>query len=575
MDIFRKQVEEVLRKNKITGKLEKPPEGIGADLALPCFGLAKEMGKSPALIAEELAGRIKPSGALERVENAGPYLNFYADWGRLGDLVLGNILKKGERYGSGMEGRKILVEHTSANPDGPLHLGHFRNSVIGDSLARLMVFMGNRVSTICLVNDTGRQIAIAVMEYMKGGRGKKGLPANTKRTKQAPSRDARRRDKGDWTILDLYLKGNRKIEKDKGLEEEIQGIIRRFESGERKLREIFHSLTEECLKGHRETLSNLGIGIGEFFRESASLFDGSVEGILGRVRRLGEGREDGKRVWVDLKKFGIEREFTLTREDGTTIYPARDLAFHQYKFSKAPYNINVIGTDQRFYFSQLISALRLLLPRQTGNYRVVFYEFLLLPEGSMSTRAGRFVSVDEVLEKAFVLARKEIKEKFPAKEKEKIARAVGCGALKYAMLKASPEKTYSFSVEDALSFEGNNAPYIQYTHARCCSILRKGKVKRVGGFRAEHLKGGREKEILKRLAEFPGVLEKAGRDLRPHYICTYLYELSDLFNNFYQSLPVLKAEKGVREARIALVLGVKTVLGIGLNLLGIEALESM
>ncbi len=559
MDAFRREVERILKREGIPGKLEKPPGGIGADLALPCFGLAKKFRKNPALIAEELAGKLKPSGVVGRIESAGPYLNFHADWGRLGGLVLREIIKKKGKYGSQKEGKKILVEHTSANPDGPLHLGHFRNSVMGDSLARIMEFRGNRVSTISWVNDTGRQIAIAVMEYLKSGGGKEGLP----------------KKKGDWAVLDLYLKGNRKIEKDKRLEEEVQGLIRRFESGDKKLRSAFSFVTGECIKGHRETLSNLGIGIGEFFRESTSLFDGRVEGILGRVKKLGDGREDGKRIWVDLKKFGIDREFTLTREDGTTIYPARDLAFHQYKFSRAPYNINVIGTDQKFYFRQLVSTLALLSPRQTKDYSIVFYEFLLLPEGTMSTRAGRFVSVDEVLEKAFGLAREAIKEKIPKREKERIARAVGCGALKYAMLKASPEKTYSFSVKDALSLEGNNAPYVQYTHARCCSILRKGMIKKIGKFRAENLKEEREREILKKLAEFPGVLEKAGRGLRPHYICTCLYELSDLFNNFYQVFPVLKAGKGVREARIALVLGVKAVLGIGLNLLGIEPLERM
>ncbi len=550
--IPRKEVEELL---------EKPPEEIGADLALPCFALAKRLRKGPKEIAKDLA-KLKPRGLVKEVKAAGPYANFYADWESLGRLTLKTILLEKEGYGSGKDGRRILVEHTSANPDGPIHLGHFRNSVIGDSLARILRFSGNRVSTISFLNDTGRQIAIAVREFLN------------KKYKKSKKPDK----KPDWWVLDLYLNGNRKMEKNPKIEDEIKDIMRRFESGDRKLRSAFSFLTRECIKGHKETLSSIGISMDSFFKESKSLFDGSVNRILGRVRRLPQGKTDKGRIWVNLKRFDIEREFTLTREDGTTIYPARDLAFHQHKFSEAEKNINIIGTDQKFYFKQLVSTLGLLFPKKAKNYNVIFYEFLLLPGGIMSTRTGKFISVDDLVKKAVSLAKKTVEKKmpdYPEREKKSIAKAVGTGALKYAMVKVSPEKTYSFSIEDALSFEGDNAPYIQYTHARACSILRKGKIKTIPGFDASLLNDPRERAIIKLLGEFPDVVQRAVRDSRPHYITNYTYSLATAFNEFYQKLQVLKASRHLRPGRLALVKATKTVLGTALGLLGIEAPERM
>ncbi len=526
-----------------------------------CPGKKRE--KKPIEIARRLAVDLKPSGLVREIKDLGPYVNFYLDWDKFGRLCLNEILKKKERYGSA-KGRKerVLVEHTSANPDGPLHLGHLRNSVIGDSIARILKFTGNDVRTIFWANDTGRQIAIAVMEFRKSFRS---------RPKKLP-------EKGDWWVLDLYLKGNKRIEKNKSMDSEITSIINDFESGNRALAGDFRFITDMCIRGQKETLSRAGIKIDEYFRESKSLFDGSVAKILEQVKRLPQGKTDSGRLFVDLKKFGIEREFTLTREDGTTIYPARDLAFHSYKFSRAGKNINIIGTDQKFYFRQLISTLGLLFPEKTKNYRVVFYEFLILPMGTMSTRAGKFISVDELLENTRKAAIKTVKEKMPdyaKKLKEKIAEQVSVGALKYAMIKVSPEKTYSFSIKDMLKFDGDTAPYIQYTHARACSILRKGKVRKAPKFDSFALGKEIEKELIKKLAEFPDTVSRAARDLRPHYIANYAYRLADLFNNFYQKVPVLNAEKEEREARIALVIASKTVLKNALNLLGIEAPERM
>ena len=569
---LRKQVCEVLFKAagvdplEADKTLEKPPEGIGADFAFPCFALARKQGRHPAQIAKEISTKARPSGLVKEVRAREAYVNFYADWGKLAELVVAGVLLGKDKYGSGSKKtEKVLVEHTSANPDGPLHLGHFRNTVIGDSLARIYAFCGYPVKTDFFFNTTGRQISIAALTYSKlGGR----LPKGAEGPYAA---------KSDWQIYEFYRRGNAELERRKDMEEEVKGVMQRFEAGDSEARRMYAAVVGKALKGQKQTLAGLGVRIDNFVDEAEFIFSGKVRKILDEIRRrVDVGRCEGGRVWMDLKQFGIDREFTLTRSDGTTIYPARDLAYHEDKFSRADINVNVIGTDQRFYFRQLVSALSLLYPEKTRDYTVVFYEFLTLPEGTMSTRLGRFVSVDELLDRSFAVAMKAVEEKMPhyaRKEKESIARAVGVGSLKYAMVKVSPEKTYAFSVEDALKFEGDNAPYIQYTHARASSILRKAKLK--GTPKPGEYGDGKELALVRTMMEFPRVVSDAARDFRPHYVANYAYRLATQFSDFYQAVPVLKAPGGSRESRLALVKAAATVIRSALGLLGIEAPQRM
>ncbi|MFH1978521.1 MAG: arginine--tRNA ligase [Candidatus Aenigmatarchaeota archaeon] len=558
LEKFRDDIKSVIAEYKKIKKdevvLAKPPQGIPADLAYPCFGLAKREKRDPVEFALTTVEKIKPRGLISRIEANGPYINFYADWSKMGSLVLNGIIKEKNAYGKGKKKNKILVEHTSANPDGPLHLGHFRNTVIGDSLARILRFYGHEVKTDFYVNDTGRQITLASWMYLQNEPKPKG--------------------KLDWWVYDLYFKCNQKLKTNPSIENEITDMMLKFENGDKELRKTHEFIVDQCLKGHKETLESIGIKIDRFSKESEFLFTGKVDDVLKKILKTKEGKSSGKRVWVDLKQFKIEREFTLTRSDGTTIYPARDLAYHADKFERADQNINIIGTDQKFYFKQLTSTLGLLFPKKTENYHVLFYEFLLLPEGTMSTRLGKFISVDELVKKFTETARKSIEIKNPkysTKFKDDIAKMVGIGALKYAMIKVSPEKTYSFSVDDSLNFEGNTAPYIQYTHARASSILQKaGSSKHVIKYIGEE-----EKQVMNKLMEFPYAVKRASKEYRPHIIANYAYDLATSFNNFYHSVPVLKAEKDLIGTRLAIVKAAQIVLKTSLDLLGIEAPDKM
>ena len=539
-----------LSREDVLALMEKPPEGIDADIAFPCFALAKKMKKGPVEIAKGLAEGLGAPGMMVRA--MGPYVNFNIDWRGAGEKLLRSVARG---YGSGKSGKKVLVEHTSANPDGPLHLGHFRNSVLGDSIARILRFSGDSVRTEFFVNDTGRQIAIASMENER----------THKPVKEKP----------DWWVVDLYVAGNKRLEKEPELNSELQSLMSGYEKGDRETIRKYKVIVDNCLKGHKETLSMLGIRIDSFRKESDFVLGKGLSELYAKLGKLKQANHDGKRLWINLKDYGIDREFTLTRSDGTSIYPARDIAYHLDKFSRAKRNINVIGTDQKFYFRQVKSVLGLLQPAKAKNYDIVFYEFLLLPEGSMSTRRGNFLSMDDLIDNALEAAKKVVEEKmphYPKKQKDEIANMVGIGALKYAMLKVSPEKTYSFSIKDALSFDGDTAPYIQYTHARACSILRKARTRGAPEIPQLHDK---EKELLKELAGFPETARNAARDLRPHYVANYCYKLAKLFNEFYHELPVLKAEPAQREFRLALTSAVRTVLAESLGLLGIDSPEKM
>jgi arginyl-tRNA synthetase len=272
----------------------------------------------------------------------------------------------------------------------------------------------------------------------------------------------------------------------------------------------------------------------------------------------------------------------IRKSDEATLYSTRDLATINYRVKKfAPERIlYVIGSEQKSYLEQVFTAaqkLGYIKPEQKNRLLHVAFGMISLPEGKMSTRRGRVVMLDHVIKEVIDLAEKTILIKNPElKDRKNIAKDVGIGALKYADLSRDRIKDVKFDWDEILSFEGDTGPYIQYTHARACSILRKSKLKSIPKkFDTSLLKDAKEKAIIRKLVEFPETVVRASEDCKPHYIANYVFSLATLFNEFYQSIPVLKAKKGVREARLALVFAVKTVLKNGLSLLGIEAPEEM
>jgi arginyl-tRNA synthetase len=538
--------------------LERPPESVNADLALPCFAFSKSLRRKPADISFLLAAEIEPRGMLREVNAAGPYLNFRLDWTKAGNALLESVLKQGKGYGSSNEGKgnRVMVEYSAPNTNKPLHLGHLRNQSIGMSLSRILEFAGNRVIKANLYNDRGTHICKAMLAYQRYGRGKK------------PGK------KSDHFVGDFYVMYEKR--KDKKSEEAVRDMLVKWEQGEREVRALWKRLRSWAVKGFRETYSRFGSEFDVEFFESD--FWDKAGPIVKKAKRAGLFREQDGALVASLEKHGLP-DRVVVRSDGTAIYITNDLALTKHKFEK--YRIDrsiwVVGSEQNLYFQQLFKIFELLGYRWVKDSSHLSHGLVNLPEGRMKSREGKVVDADDMIEEVIGLARKEVRkrEKLPSREIEKRAAMIGLAGLKYFLLRIDPARDMLYNPEESISFEGNTGPYVQYTHARSCSILRKAGAKRHPDYRAGSPTEEREIQLLKILAAFPDAVSRAARELKPNLIANYSHELATAFNEFYQAVPVLRAEKEKRGFRLALVTAVRTVLENALNLMDIKAPERM
>ncbi|MBI3034312.1 arginine--tRNA ligase [Candidatus Woesearchaeota archaeon] len=536
------------------GMIAVPPDKELGDFSFPCFALSKEMKKNPAEIASGLQQRIKPSGIVEKIVANGPYLNFFLNKAMLAEAVISEISASKEKYGSlNLKNRKALIEHTSINPNASPHVGRARNAIIGDSLSRILRFHGYRTEVHYFVNDIGKQIAMLVF-----GCGSKRLEFKD--------------------LLDEYVKINAELEKNPELEKKVFELLKKLEDGDKQVIARFRRVVELCIIGQAKLFEELGIRYDFFDYESKYLWDKKTEDVLRQLQ--GTGRvfvdADGRNV-LNLEGFGLAMEipvFVLTRADKTSLYGLRDLAYNLDKISRAKdRNIVVLGEDHKLYFRQIESTLSLMGLKAP---EAVHYSFILLASGKMSTRSGNLVLLEEFMQQALEKAVRELASRGKSmKNSRPLAKAIGYGALKYHIIKVSPEKNVVFDWEQALSFDGESAPYIQYAHARICSILKKASLPKSKKTNFSLLGAKEETGLASALANFPEIAERACSQLRPHLIANYAYLLADSFNRFYHACPVLSEEKELMNARLQLILCVKYVLEICLSLLGIESPESM
>lgn len=530
--------------------LGEPPRGMGELSSTIAFELASRAKRPPAEIAEELAEKIKipPGGLTARVEAAKGYLNFHLNYERAARLVIREVKELAGSYGRGDNKGKIILEHTSANPDGPLHIGHARNAVIGDALARVLRFSGYEVETQFYVNDMGRQLAVVVwgLRRLKLDRAKKK----------------------DLAISEVYVKANQLLAGDEAADKEVKGLIKSYEEGDGMIEREFREAAEYCLQGIRETLRRLGVSHDRYVWESAFVRDSSVSRVVEQLRRTRHAREE-EVLALDLREFSIEKELILSRSDGTHLYATRDIAYHLWKAGRGRV-IDVLGADHKLLASQLKAVHRIL---GVAEPEFIIYEFISLPEGAMSTRRGVFVSLDELLDETVRRAYAEVEKRrkeAPEEFKAKVAEAVGVGAVRFNILRVAPEKPMVFRWREALDFERQNSVFVQYAYARACRILEKAEVRE--DFEVGEL-SDLEKHLVKVVAKFPEAVMEAAGSRRPSVIAGYALELADSFHRFYMYEQVLKSEK--QDFRLNLVLAAKITLGNALRLLGIEALEQM
>lgn len=531
--------------------LEEPPNPEMGDISSNIsFSLAGRLKKSPVEIAEQIKSKIKLPLYFDKVECIGPYLNFYINYTLFTTKIVNYIDKS---YGELPEkDETILLEHTSANPNGPLHVGHLRNAILGDSLKRVLQHAGYKVESQYYVNDMGRQIAIIVW-------GMKKFHFQFDEDKKI-----------DHAVGEVYFKSNQKLESNPDYNSEIDEILRSYEEGkDQKLIDSFESVVEHCLDGIKQTLKDLNIKMNLYKWESTFLRNGSVDDVLEKLQPFTIQKDI---LYLPLELYDIDKELVLRRSNGTSLYATRDLAYHQYKTKNSDISLDILGADHKLAAKQLGLALKL-----SGNRppEVVFYEFIDLPEGSMSTRRGVFISVDEFLDESIRHAKDElIRRELDLTDKQiaEVSEKVGVGSIRFYINQISPEKPITFKWEEALSFERGCAS-IQYAHARACKLLAKSDYDEYETVNCDYNLDDDEKELVKELSKFTEIIKQSAQERRVHHITEYTMSLSKAFNKFYKSQQVIGSEH--EKLRLKLVDVSRITLKNSLGLLGIKAPEYM
>ena len=553
--------------------LERPPSDVDAVLASSvAFRLAEVAGAPPPAVADELAEAFDADACeyVDRVETQGPYLNVVPSE-RYVEATL--VAAGGSDYGR-LDDREtsVVVEHTSANPTGPVHVGRARNPILGDAVATLLAYAGYNVDRHYYVNDAGRQVAAlawAVERFDEAA-----LPAPE-------------RDKPDYDLVRYYRKGssflkNGPEEEVAAAEAEIQAIMQGLEAGDEETHERVSTVVETVLSGMRETLDRLPARFDEFVRETRFMRDGSTDDVASRLEALDQAVYENDAWQLDLPD--IEKNLVFRRADGTSLYTTRDLAHHEWKLEGYDRAVTVLGEDHELQARQLQTALD-LLGHDTDRLETVHYSWVNLPEGGMSTREGTGIDLDDLLDEAVRRARAEVEDRLDDRLRdddltegdiERIARQVGVGAVRYDIVARQPTKTITFEWERALDFEAQSAPYVQYIHARASGILDEaGRVPDPAGVDAGALSTDAERDLLETIARFPAVVDEAAAALEPHQVATYTRDLAEAFNGFYRECPVLDAPPETRRARLALVAAARTTVANALDILGVAAPESM
>ena len=560
--------------------LQPSREASQGDLTLPCFPFASVLRMAPQAIADELAASFPPLDALLSVSSVNGYLNFKAhpEWLTnailSGEIYVGNALEN-----SGKTGERVLLEHTSANPNGPFHVGRARNAILGDTLVRLHRLHGDDVRAEYYVDDMGKQVG--VLAWALENLGKEDVE-NLLSEREPPSE--RWADKADhqrvrWYQAAQLLRNDADEARKAEIEKEIGQLVHASEHGDVGVLESFESAYSPVLDGMLTTLSRLGISFDTFTKESTFVVNGTVSELMKTLDSLEiSGTADNGAGYLDLGQRGLKgkTEFFYRRGDGSSLYATRDVAYHMWKWAESNRLVNVLGEDHKLQAKQVGMTLE-ELGQQRPN--VLFYSFIKLPEGKMSTRRGNVVFMDDLLEEAHAQASAVVRELRPEYDDEKVAQiaeAVGAAAVRFNIIKVSPEKGFTFRWEEALAFEAGSAPFIMYAHTRACSIAR-----RVVGLPVSELERPTVEsmpeglvELLRLMCTHNDVIERSVREQKAHLFALHMLELANAYNGFYRDCPVVQNDK-VDSFAFSISEMARELMRSGLEGLGITPIEEM
>ncbi len=577
-------------------QLQKTKAGFEGNLTVVVFPFLKMSRKKPDLTAQEMGEWLAKNCPLVEGFNAvGGFLNLVLSQAVWADMLL--KIDADEHFGERQatdDSPLVMVEYSSPNTNKPLHLGHVRNNLLGWSLAQILAANGNRVVKTNIVNDRGIHICKSMLAWLKYGNG------------ETPESSGK---KGDHLIGDYYVafdkhyreevkelkakfvaegmddeKAEEKAKAEAPLIQEAHDMLVKWEQGDPEVRALWEKMNAWVYAGFDETYQKLGVGFDKIYYESQTYLKGKAKVLEGLEKGVFEKHDDGS-VWADLTDEGLDKKILL-RSDGTSVYITQDIGTAQMRFTDYPIDkmIYVVGNEQNYHF-QVLSILLDRLGFKWGRELVHFsYGMVELPNGKMKSREGTVVDADDLIELMITDARRTADEAgkngdLTEEEKQEIARIVGMGALKYFILKVDARKNMLFNPEESIDFNGNTGPFIQYTHARIKSIMRKAEEL---GVKSEELGMAlaplNEKEInlIQKMNDYAAVVEQAGKDYSPSGIANYCYELTKEFNQWYHDYSVLNADdEQTKRTRLLIAKNVAKTIKNSMRLLGIEVPERM
>ncbi len=550
---------------ELQGYLETPPDPNMGDYAFPCFRLAKTLRKAPPAIAAELSEKLVLPAGISRCEAAGGYLNFFADKADYASSVLTRVLQAGESYGGSDMGKggKVCIDYSSINIAKPFHVGHLSSTAIGNSLYRIYKHLGYTPVGINHLGDWGTQFGKMIVAYKLWG--------SEEMLESGSVRD----------LVKLYVHFHDEAEKDPALNDEARAWFKKIEDGDAEAISLFERFKDITMKEVLRVYDMLGVQFDSYAGES--FYNDKMQPIVDELREKGLLKEDQGAQIVDLSAYDMPPCIIL-RSDGATLYATRDLATAQYRkdtydFVKSLY---VVAYQQNLHFKQVFKVLEMMGRPWVKDMEHVNFGMVSMEEGTLSTRHGNVVYLEDVLKAAVEKTLSIMREKSPdltGAALDEAAQAVGVGAVIWGVLYNARIKDITFSYAKALNFDGETGPYVQYTHARCCAVLRKAAEKGVSlalsSIDHAALSDASATAVLKALDAFPAAVETAAKKNEPYLVGRAVMDICAAYNKFYYDNRILDAENDARNARLALTEAVRATIKTGLYLLGLKAPERM
>ena len=544
---------------ELSSYIEIPPDRSMGDYAFPCFRLAKAMRKAPPAIAEELRAGITLPSSITKAEVKGGYLNFFEDRAGAASATIKRVLAEGENYGHSDEGsgKNVCVEFSSINIAKPFHIGHLPSTAIGNSLNRIYKALGYNTIAINHLGDWGTQFGKMIVAYKKWGGGK-------------PIEESTVRE-----LVKLYVRFHEEAETDESLNDEARAWFRKIEQGDSEAVDLWQRMKTLTLKEVGEVYKLLGVEFDSYAGES--FYEDTMQAVIDELDAKGLLKTDKGAKIVDLSEYNMP-PCIIVKSDGATLYATRDLAAAIYRKKTYDFvkSIYVVAYQQNLHFQQFFKVLELMGYDWVKDCVHVNFGMVSMEEGTLSTRHGNVVYLEDVLNASIEKTLEIIKEKSPdLEDKEAAARAVGVGAVVWGILYNSRIKDTSFSWKKMLNFDGETGPYAQYTHARCCSVLRKAGGYDEADIDCTLLSGEAETALVKAIAAFPDTVKAAAEKYEPYLIARAAIEICSRFNKFYYDCRIMDDDMHIRNARLALTDAARICIKNALYLVGLEAPERM